>query len=176
MKNFKSNRWLGLLISLTFMLSFCVTFSPAQEKIKAAGKLTLEYTEQHSVDVTDNEGHSLSIGKLEGINVSNGKNKFMDGAKVVAVSFGDYVKGNGPSLGYGKMTLNGDSVFWKDEGKSITTLSPEGTPITTFEGTYTVIKGTGQYENIQGSGIFKGKLISATKVIYEWEGEYFIKK
>ena len=113
---------------------------------------------------------------MEGINVSTGKKKFMDGAKVVAVEFGDYVEGNGPNLGYGKMTLNGDVVFWKSEGKSITTLSPDGTPITTFEGTYTVIKGAGQYENIQGSGTFKGKLISATKAIYEWEGESFIKK
>ena len=176
MKYFKSNRWMGLLISLVFMFSIFVTFSTAQEKIKVAGKMTLEYTEQHSIDVADSEGHILSIGKMEGINVSTGKNKFMDGAKAAAVSGGDYVEGNGPNLGYGNMTLNGDVVFWKNEGKSITTLSPDGTPITTFEGTYTVIKGAGQYENIQGSGTFKGKLISATKVIYEWEGEYFIKK
>ncbi|MGB6866816.1 MAG: hypothetical protein WBE11_14095 [Candidatus Aminicenantaceae bacterium] len=176
MKIFKSNRWMGLLISLVFLFSIFVTFSTAQEKIKAAGKMTLEYTEQHSIDVADSEGHILSIGKMEGINVSTGENKFMDGAKAAAVDGGDYVGGNGPNYGYGKLTLNGDVVFWKIEGKIITTLSPDGTPITTFEGTYTVIKGAGQYENIQGSGTYKGKLISATKAIYEWEGEYFIKK
>jgi len=176
MRILKSKRWMGPLISLVFIFSLCVAFSMSEEKIKVAGKMTLEFTEQHSIDVADSEGHSFSIVKMEGINVSTGKKKFMDGAKVVAVSFGDYVEGNGPSLGYGKMTLNGDVVFWKDEGKSITTLSPEGKPITTFGGTYTVIKGAGQYENIQGSGTYKGKLISGTKIIYEWQGEYFIKK
>jgi uncharacterized protein affecting Mg2+/Co2+ transport len=61
-------------------------------------------------------------------------------------------------------------------GKNATTISPEGKPVTTLEGSWTYTKGTGKYENIQGSGSYKGKLISRTIFIIEWEGEYFIKK
>jgi len=57
-----------------------------------------------------------------------------------------------------------------------TTLSPEGKPVTTFEASWTFIKGTGKYENIQGSGSLKGKYISRTIAIVDWEGEYFIEE
>ena len=64
----------------------------------------------------------------------------------------------------------------KAEGKTTTILSPEGKPITTFEGIISFIKGTGKYKNIQGSGTYKGKLVSSVIIVNEWEGEYFIKK
>jgi len=100
----------------------------------------------------------------------------MDGALDVGMGFYDLVNGNGTSQGYGNFSLNGDVIFWKYQGKVATILSPEGKPVTTFEGSWTYTKGTGKYENSQGSGTFKGKLISRTIFVIDWEGEYFIKK
>ena len=175
MKFFKSNRWMGLLISLVFMFSIFVTFSTAQEKFKVSGKITMASTSRPSVDVGDVEGHILMISKWEGTNVCTSEHKFMDDAKVLVAGFGDYIKGNGPNMGYTIMVLNGDAVHAKFKGKTTTTLV-EGNPVTTFKMTFTFTKGTGKYENIQGSGNYKAKMISATELVTDWEGEYFIKK
>jgi hypothetical protein len=167
---------LVLFISLVIIFALGVTTSIAQQKTKVAGKHTFAYTKQNTINVGDIEGHIIMLNEFEGVNVSTGNNKFMDGAQDVAMGFYDLVMGNGPHQGYGKMSLNGDVVFWKHQGKTATTPSPEGKPATTFEGSFTFTKGAGKYEKIQGSGSYKGKLISTTIFIIEWEGEYFIKK
>lgn len=169
-------RSMVLFISLVIFFALGVTTSIAQQKTKVAGKHTFAYTKQNTINVGDIEGHIIMLNEFEGINVSTGKNKFMDGAQDVAMGFYDLVMGNGPQQGYGKMSLNGDVVFWKHQGNTVTTLSPEGKPVTTFEGSFTYTKGAGKYEKIQGSGSYKGNLISRTIFIIEWEGEYFIKK
>ena len=170
------NRAMVLSISLVLIFALGVTTSVAQQKIKVAGKMTLAYTKQETIDVDDAEGHFISLAESEGKNVSTGKQEFMDGAQVVNLSFGDLVKGNGPHQGYVKFAKKDDTVIAKWEGKVTTTLSAEGTPITTFEGTFSWIKGTGQFVNIQGNGTYKGGFISKTLYTSDWEGEYSVKK
>ena len=75
-----------------------------------------------------------------------------------------------------KLTKKDDTVFAKWKGSVMTTLSAEGTPVTTFEGSFSYIKGTGHFENIHGGGTYKGRFISKTIYTVEWEGEYFIEK
>ncbi len=148
-----------------------------QKKTKIAGKMTIALTTpRNTIDVGDTEGHMIGVEEMEGINVSTCKDKFMDGAQVIAMGFFDLVKGNGPEQGYQRFSLNGDAVFWKYEGKIATTLFPNGKSVTTFEGSLATTKGTGKYENIQGSGTYKGKLIPKTIYIVEWDGEYFFEK
>ena len=175
MQIFTSKTVMALFISLALIFALTVT-TLAQEKTKIAGKMTVTYTKQEKFDVGDTEGHIISMAESEGTNVSTGKHEFMDGAQVVNMSFGDLVKGNGPHQGYIKFTKNGDTSFAKWEGKITTTISAEGTPMTTFEGTFSYIKGTGQFENIHGSGTYKGRFISETTYECDWEAEYFIKK
>ena len=167
---------IGLFISLAFIFALGVTTSIAQQKTKIAGKMTLTYTKQDTINVGDTEGHIISLCEYEGTNVSTGKDKFMDGAQDFGMGFIDLIMGNGTFQGYAKLSLNGDVVFWKEQGKIATALSPKGKPVITFEGSFTYTKGTGKYENIQGSGTYKGKYISKTITIVEWEGVYFIKK
>jgi len=171
-----AKKLIGLFISLVLIFILGVTTSIAQQKIKIAGKMTLAQTKLVTINVGDIEGHMIYLKEYEGINVSTGRKKFMDSALVVGMGFGDVVMGNGTLQGYQKISLNGDVVFWKYQGKVSTTLSPEGKHVTTFEGSYTFTKGKGKYENIQGSVTIKGKPISRTIFIFEWEGEYFIKK
>jgi hypothetical protein len=165
-----------LFINLVLIFALGVATSIAQQKIKVSGKHTFATTAQNKINVGDTEDHVIVLSEYEGFNVSTGKNKFMDGALDVGIIFSDLIKGNGSTQGYGNFSLNGDVIFWKSQGKAVTTLSSEGKPVTTAEGSWTYTKGTGKYENIQGSGTYKGKFFSMTISIYEWEGEYFIKK
>lgn len=176
MKILKSKPWMVVTFILALIIVFCATYSTAQERIKVSGKVTTAYTIRHEIACDDTDGHLIVVIKSEGLNISTGKDKFMDGAEYAYEAFGDYIKGNGPHMTYSKMTLNGDTVFSKAEGKTKTTLSTKGKPITTVEGTLTFTKGTGMYEGIQGSATYKGKFISGNIMVIEWEGEYFIKK
>ena len=176
MQKLTFKKLIGLFISLALIFTLGVTTSMAQQKIKIAGKATAAYTVREYVEVGDTEGHSLYLAKNEGFNESTGEHEFMDGAEVVWFSISDYIKGNGPHTVYMKMSLNDNVVYSKSEGKTTTTLSPEGKPVTTFEGTMSFIKGTGNYKNIQGSNTYKGKLVSSVIVVMEWKGEYFIEE
>ena len=174
MKEFKMKPGLGLFIGLTFIFALSVPNSVAQQKTKIAEKITAADTKTETINVGDTEDHIISLGEDEGTNVSTGKHKFMDGAEWSSMGQSDLVKGNGTHQGYAKHAQNADSAFLKYEGKITTTLSSTGSPIITFEGTWSWTKGTGQFENIQGSGTYKGKYISRTIWTAEWEGEYFI--
>lgn len=70
------------------------------------------------------------------------------------------MKGNGTHRGYAKaVTPEGVTFFNTYKGKAITTLSPEGKPITTIEGTFSFTRGTGKWENVHGASTYKGKVI-----------------
>ncbi len=171
-----SNRAIVLAVSLALIFALGVMTSTAGEKTKVSGKMTAAFTKQEKAIVGDTEGHVIGLNESEGTNVSTGKHKFMDGAQLVLMGSSDLVKGTGTEQGYGKFTQNGDAVFFKWEGKLTTTVSTEGTHTTTFAGTFSFIKGTGQFENIHGSGTYKGKAISETSWIAKWEGKYSVKK
>ena len=126
-----------LLVTMVLIFTLGVTNSIAQQKIKVAGKMTGATTTLDSIIVGDVDGHRISLYTSEGVNVSTGKHKFMDGAQYVNAGYGDYVMGNGPSEGYGQMSTNGDVIFLKYQLELVTTLSPEGKPAVTFEGSYT---------------------------------------
>jgi len=145
-------------------------------KIKVSGKQTLSYTRQERANVGDVEGHMLSLIEAEGVNVSTGKTKYMDGGQVINFVTSDLINFNGPILGYSITKTKDDSAFGKIEGKITTKLSAEGAPVATIEAKLTWIKGTGQFKNIQGVATAKGIYISKNIYTVDWEGEYWIKK
>lgn len=172
----KTQRWIVLIIILSFVVLFSFTSLMAQDKMNFAGQITSTYVDRPVLKFDDTEGHIIFISKWEGVNVSKGDNKFMDGADVSFVTYGDYIKGNGPFWGYAKLSLNEEEVYSKIEGKATTKLSPKGKPITTFKGTLTFTKGTGQFKGIQGTVTYENRMISKRIMVSELEGYYFIKK
>ena len=166
----------ALFISLALLLAVAPTLSNAQEMTKVAGKINATYTHQDTIVVGDTDGHNLTSAISEGPNVSTAEDEFMDGARTVNHSFSDLVGGNGPHQGYVEFAKNGDTAFAKWQGTVTTTLSAENTPVTTFEGTTTWIRGTGKFKNIQGTGTYNGGFISKTEYEVEWAGEYTIKE
>ena len=55
-------------------------------------------------------------------------------------------------------------------------MSPEGKPIVKFAGTWSVVKGTGKWENAIGGGTYKGWFIGQGIYTYLGEGEIEMKK
>lgn len=170
MLTLKSKKLILLLISLASIFVFGLTGSLAQEKTKAAGKIIVVNTKYEVSKLEDVEGHTLIQHGWRGVDTVEGTLVFVDGLS-------DYVKGNGTHIGYSKIVYpNGDITFNKFEGKTTTTLSPEGKPLVTVEGNMNFTRGTGKFENIQGDGTYKGKMIGPGILSYEWQAEYIIKK
>jgi hypothetical protein len=143
-------------------------------KFKVSGKETLAYTRQERINVGDIEGHIISLVEAKGVNVSTGNLEYMNGGQVVNLVTSDLVNFNGPIQGYSMVKKKEDSALGKLEGKIITELSSEGTPVAIIEATLTWIKGTGKFKNIQGVVTAKGRYISENIYIVDWEGEYWI--
>lgn len=168
MQTLKSKKLMLLLISLVAIFLLTVTMSLAQEKIKINGK-RFGTSKAEPIKVDDIESHTLSTSVAKGVDVIND-------SIFISWSTADLVKGNGTHQGYGKgIEKDGDVYFNTFQGRISTTMSPQGKPLVTFEGTWSLIKGTGKWENVQGSGTYKGRYIGPGIFTYDWQGEYFIK-
>ncbi len=159
------------MISLPLAALAAAAWSPREAPSKIAGTFTAQYTEQHPLNVADAAGHMLLLGRVEGRNRSSGPTPYMDGGAVRNLEFADLVQGNGPHQGYILMSKDADSVISKWSGRVSTTLSADKKPITTFEGTWTKVKGTGRYQDASGSGTYKGHFTSQTEYTVDWKGE-----
>ena len=172
MQLLKSKRLILLLITFASILAFGVTTSLAQEKVKTKRKDYGVMVKYETFKVDDIEGHALNLYETRGVGVgSTGENAFISKGQ------SDLVKGNGTHQGYYKNTdKDGDVFFSKWQGKVSTTQSPEGKPIMKWEGTFSYVKGTGKWENIQGGGTYKGGFIARGIYVNYVEGEYVIQK
>lgn len=137
---------------------------------KIAGTFDAKYSEQHPLPVPDVEGHALVLGRAQGINRSTGPTPYMDKGEVTNLDFGDLTQGNGFHQGYITFSQSADTMISKWSGKVTTTLSPDKTPITAFEGTWTKVKGAGRYGAAAGKGSYKGHFTSQTEYTVEWSG------
>jgi hypothetical protein len=146
-------------------------WSPRVAPAKIAGTFAGKYAEQHPLTVADADGHVLLMGRVQGLNRSTGPTPYMDQAEVTNLEFADLAQGNGPQQGYITMRSGADTVISRWNGKVTTTLSPDKTPLTRFEGTWTKVKGTGRYQGITGSGTYKGRFTSPTEYTVDWKGE-----
>ena len=146
-------------------------WSPAPAPSRIAGTFQASYVEQHPLPVSDAEGHALILGKVQGVNRSTGPTAYMDQAQVTSLEFGDLVQGNGRHQGYITFAQGADTVISQWSGKVSTTLAPDKSPRTSFEGTWTKVKGTGRYGEITGKGTYQGHFISRTEYVCDWNGE-----
>ncbi len=167
---------LGILtvVALFFALEASLAF--AQEKIKISFRHTHATVKSEAFEIGDVEGHYVGFRYYEGpMEVIEGP-KALDGAQDTGISLWDYVQGNGTAHGYAKAVKGPNSVVMKHEAQTRTSTSPNGTRVTTYEGTFTFIKGTGEFEGIQGGGTMRGKLISRNISVTERQGEYWIQR
>jgi hypothetical protein len=102
--------------------------------------------------------------------------KTLEGAQITGISLWDMVQGNGSAHGYTKAAKGDNSLVMKWELQVRTSTSPDGTPVTTYEGPFTLTKGTGEFKGIQGGGTIRGKYISKNISVTEPQGEYWTQR
>jgi hypothetical protein len=161
--------WNALAKWAIMVVAFCIGhIAPvmAQEKTKIAGAFTVGYLTRDTLFVSDTEGHYLLLNKLSGFNKSTGEKPFMDNSTVVLWGYGDYIQGQGgPHQAYIQYKSTEGSVFFKAEGR---------TSRSAYEGSLTIIKGTGPYVNIKGTGTYTGSNLPGRLFLFEWKAEYVI--
>jgi hypothetical protein len=146
-------------------------WSSSSAPSKIAGTFDAKYAEQHPLPVPDAAGHALVLARAQGVNRSTGPTLYMDKGDVTNFESADLTQGNGAHQGYISMSQGADTMISKWSGKVTTTLSPDKTPITSFEGTWTKVKGSGRYADVSGKGAYKGHFTSQTEYRVEWSGE-----
>lgn len=163
---------LGLVALPAVIGAFSMTrLSPVGGSVKIAGTFTMRYVTQEKLSIPDVAGHLLLLTESQGTNRNSGPADFMAGAQVAIRELADLAQGNGSHQGYVTLWHGADSTVVKFNGKVTTTMSPDGSPRTTFRGSWTEVRGTGQYVGIQGGGTYKGAFSSPTDFTVDWVGE-----
>lgn len=167
-------RWvLSAAVPATLFLLAAAPSGPQAARI--SGKLTMKYVQQHPLAAGDAAGPVLFANQAKGTNLNTGKTEYMDGAEVTSIEIADLTQGTGAHQGYITFAKNGDGGVNRWNGRVSTTMSADDQPITTFEGTWTKISGSGRYEGVTGRGRYKGRVVSPTEYVVEWDGELNLK-
>jgi len=164
-----SNRGIACaLVALGLPALSGTTFSSAPESIwtEISGVFTMKVVQQHALPVGD-----LLLTQSAGTNRNTGKAEYMEGSQVLSREIADLTQGSGPQQGYITEVHGADTTVTRYQGKVVTTLGPDGKPVTSFEGTWTKLRGTGKYQGVSGGGKYKGRMLSPTEYTAEWSGE-----
>jgi hypothetical protein len=144
---------------------------PVRERLQISGVFSMKVGQQQTLPVASPADPVLLLTQSSGSNRNTGKSAYMDGAQVTNREIADLTQGNGPHQGYITEILGADTTVTRWQGKVTTTLGPDQNPNTRFEGSWSKIKGTGQYEAVTGAGSYKGRMTSPTEYTIEWSGE-----
>lgn len=142
-----------------------------RERLQVSGVFSMKVGQQQTLPVASPAEPVLLLTQSSGTNRSTGKSAYMDGAEVINRQIADLTQGNGPQQGYITEIHGADTTVTRYQGKVVTTLGADQKPITRFEGTWSKLRGTGQYEGVTGAGSYTGKMTSPTEYTVEWSGE-----
>lgn len=167
-----SNKIVSFL-AMTAFAFMSVQGYAAGGKISGSGLLT--YTKQEALPITEANGNILLLGELHGINKNTGTTNYMEGADVVNREIVQLFQGNGPHSGYFTLSKDGNTVtaLWK--GEVTTVMASDGTPQTSFKGTWQYVAGSGKFDGIKGHGEYHGHFTAKTSYAVDWSGEYALK-
>jgi hypothetical protein len=160
------------IIPLIAILFLVMATSTVLAQTKVSGTLSMTYTMADSLIVGDTKGHKMGFNESKGTNKCTSDNDIMDGAEGINFSYSDLVMGTGPQQGYITLVIGEDMTIAKWNGEVKTAMSDEGKPVTTFSGDFIYIFGSGQFENIKGSGSYTGNFTSPTDYNVDWTAEY----
>ncbi len=158
-------------LALSLLAIGIVAWSAAADSAKVAGEFNGRVVQHDTIGFGDTPGHVLALNQARGTNRNTGATDYMDGADIVNSELSDLTLGTGMHQGYIVMAKGPDSTFTRWSGKVTTRLAADKTPITTFEGTWTKLRGTGRYTGIKGTGQYKGHMTSPTEYAIQWSGE-----
>jgi hypothetical protein len=115
------------------------------------------------IEVGDVPGHIILVAEQAGVISRDDGVVATSSVKIMA----DFTNGNGKAQGYAVSTFEDGSTVWV-KFQSTVTANPGGG--NRNEGTAEIIKGTGQYEGIQGSMSLTGKTFPGAVIQYLSDG------
>jgi hypothetical protein len=142
---------------------------------RVSGKFAMKYSQQHPLPAGGQSAPIVLASEAKGTNTNTGQTEYMNGAAVTIVETADLTQGSGPHQGYVTFSKGGETTLNRFSGRVATRLSETKQPITTFEGTWTKISGSGRYEGVTGQGRYKGRMVSPTEFEVEWAGDLNLK-
>jgi hypothetical protein len=163
--------------ALAILLLYPLAHSPSTPKpLQVGGTFTMTYAQFNPVPVGDAEGHVLISNRATGTNRSTGRDRYMDQAEVTNTETADLTRGNGPHQGYVIFSSGGERTVNKWQGRITTVLGADRQPVTTFQGTWTKLQGTGSYAGVKGQGTYRGRMTGQNTYSVEWMGEIELKE
>jgi hypothetical protein len=167
-------RWgiLSVILPTTMLLA---ALPATTEVARVSGKFTMKYSQQHPLPTGDQAAPVVLASEAKGTNANTGPTEYMDGAAITIVEIADLTQGNGPHQGYVTFAKGGETTLNRFSGRVTTRLAAQKQPITTFEGSWSKISGTGRYAGASGQGRYKGRMLSPSDFIVEWEGDLNLK-
>ena len=136
------------ILAVIILAAFTIAVQAGAETVK--GRYVYHFFKVERIEVGDVPGHVIGVAEHRGLmSLDTGE---------VATHIGrltlDYTNGSGTFQGYNLVAFeDGSAKIFKAQGR--TTVQPGG--VSTFEASYTYIKGAGRFEGIQGTGSFTGK-------------------
>jgi hypothetical protein len=167
----RRNLWWGTLPVILPTTMLLAAFPATTEVARVSGKFTMKYSQQHPLPTGDQAAPVLLASEAKGSNANTGPTEYMDGAAITIVEIADLTQGNGSHQGYVRFAKGGETTLNRFRGRVTTTLTAQKQPITTFEGSWTKMGGTGRYAGGSGQGRYEGRILSPNEFSVEWEGD-----
>jgi hypothetical protein len=143
----------------------------APERASISGVAQMKYSVQHALPREQNASPVLLLDEAAGTNRNTGSTDYMQGASVINREIANLVQGNGPHSGYITLARGSDTTVSQWQGNVVTTPGANGQPSTRFEGKWTMMRGTGKYAGITGSGTYEGQILSQSAYTLTWKGD-----
>lgn len=160
---------LTLLTSAGFAGAIGTRVAPTRAII--SGVAQMKYSVQHALPPAQNASPVLLLDEAAGINRNTGSTDYMQGASVINREIANLVQGNGPHSGYITLANGSDTTVSQWQGNVVTTLGANSQPSTSFKGKWTMMRGTGKYAGITGSGTYEGQILSLSDYTLTWKGD-----
>jgi hypothetical protein len=160
---------IGMMALIAFAVGiFLVGDAGAGEKYKI--RIVWYFTTWNQIDVPGEEKHLLAVDESKGISSNMEGKEFLEGAVLrgVEVVEIDLKAETGSNHGYTESTdRDGDKIYYRWEGTRI-----KGKLWgSQWEGKYTILRGTGKYEGIQGKGTWTYHNPAPMQTVTDWEME-----
>jgi len=150
----------GIMALIAFAMGILLAGNAlAGEYVKA--REVMYTTKWEQINVGDEKDHVVAVGEFKGINSNMQGKTFLDGFLNYSVGYYDISPKNGlTGNGYATYTgKDGDKIYFKHDQKGLS-------------GTWTILKGTGKFEGIQGKGTWSWVPSVDPMIGYtDWEGE-----
>lgn len=160
-----SLKGISVLVAIAIVLGVIATQTWAGEKGRFRGRAVLYATKYDEIKVPGTSGDVVYHGEQDGVIFNETGGTFLANARYQVVFKGEVSKGAAMAEGYKTFTMSdGSQVFAKWQGRKVADKR--------WNGTWTLIGGTGRYQGVRGQGTFDFTDV-ADKVGWDiLEGEY----